>query len=96
MAELASQVFSEGPADGCRYQVGCPWTDTVMKDTLEDEQIFRRDLHCKPQDLEMSLFWMEKPPFQLPVAEDAVIWGWRETGAHLVSMLYPVFIVVMC
>ncbi|XP_052507321.1 la-related protein 4B isoform X2 [Budorcas taxicolor] len=84
MAELASQVFSEGPADGCRYQVGCPWTDTVMKDTLEDEQIFSEDLQCKPQDLEMSLFWMEKPPFQLPVAEDTVIWGWRETGARLV------------
>ncbi|XP_043334836.1 la-related protein 4B isoform X2 [Cervus canadensis] len=84
MAELASQMFSEGPADGCRYQAGCPWTDTVKKDTLEDEQIFSEDLHCKPQDLEMSLFWMEKPPFQLPVAEDTVIWGWQETGAHLV------------
>ena len=88
MAELASQVFSEGPADGCRSEAGCPWTDTVTKDTLEDEQIFSEDLHCKPQDLEMSLFWMEKPPFQLPVAEDTVIWGWQETGAHLVSMLY--------
>ncbi|XP_043334837.1 la-related protein 4B isoform X3 [Cervus canadensis] len=82
--QLASQMFSEGPADGCRYQAGCPWTDTVKKDTLEDEQIFSEDLHCKPQDLEMSLFWMEKPPFQLPVAEDTVIWGWQETGAHLV------------
>ncbi|XP_040103886.1 la-related protein 4B isoform X1 [Oryx dammah] len=84
MAELASQVFSEGPADGCRYQVGCPWTDAVTKDTLEDEHSFSEDLHRKPQDLQMSLFWMEKPPFQLPVAEDTVIWGWQETGAHLV------------
>ncbi|XP_055287654.1 la-related protein 4B isoform X2 [Moschus berezovskii] len=84
VVELASHMFSEGPADGCRYQVNCPWTDTVTKDTLEDEQIFSEDLRCKPQDLEMSLFWMEKPPFQLPVAEDTVIWGWQETGAHLV------------
>ncbi|XP_055287663.1 la-related protein 4B isoform X3 [Moschus berezovskii] len=84
LVELASHMFSEGPADGCRYQVNCPWTDTVTKDTLEDEQIFSEDLRCKPQDLEMSLFWMEKPPFQLPVAEDTVIWGWQETGAHLV------------
>lgn len=87
MAELARQMFSEGLADGCGYQVGCPWTNTAAKDTLE-EQIFSEDLHSKPQDLEISLFWMEKPPYQLPVAEDGVIWGWQERGGQLVSMLY--------
>ncbi|XP_057586452.1 la-related protein 4B isoform X2 [Hippopotamus amphibius kiboko] len=84
MSELASQMFSEGLADGCGYQVGCPWTNTGVKDMLEDAQMFSEDLHSQPQDLEISLFWMEKPSYRLPVAEDGVIWGWQERGGQLV------------
>ncbi|XP_066241322.1 la-related protein 4B isoform X1 [Saccopteryx leptura] len=81
---LASQTFSESLADGFRYPVGCLWTNTVVKGTLENEQILSRDLHSQPQDFEISHFWMEKLPYQLPVAEDGVFWGWQNRSAQLV------------
>ncbi|XP_053521751.1 la-related protein 4B isoform X1 [Artibeus jamaicensis] len=81
---LANQVFSESLADGCRYPVGCLWTNTVVNGALEDEQILSGDLHSQPQDFEISSFWMEKLPYQLPVAEDGIIWGWQNRGAQLV------------
>ncbi|XP_014639187.1 PREDICTED: la-related protein 4B isoform X2 [Ceratotherium simum simum] len=84
MGGLASQIFSEGLAGGCGYQGGCLWTDAVAKDVVEDEQILSDNLHSEPQDLEIALFWMEKPPYQLPVAEDGVIWGWQNRGGQLV------------
>ncbi|XP_064448229.1 la-related protein 4B isoform X7 [Mirounga angustirostris] len=82
---FASQTFSEGLADGCGgFQEGCLWAHTVGKDALEEEQVPNECLHRKPPDLEVALFWMEKPPYQLPVAEDAVIWGWQNRGGQLV------------
>ncbi|XP_045042800.2 la-related protein 4B isoform X2 [Desmodus rotundus] len=92
---LANQMFSESLADGCRYPVGCLWTNTVVKGALEDEQILSGDLHSQPQDLEISSFWMEKLPYQLPVAEDGIIWGWQNRGAQLVSMFYQ-FLLLCC
>ncbi|XP_073735949.1 uncharacterized protein [Callorhinus ursinus] len=81
---FASQTFSEGLADGCGgFQEGCLWAHTVGKDALEEEQVPNECLHRKPPDLEVALFWMEKPPYQLPVAEDAVIWGWQNRGGQL-------------
>lgn len=85
---LASQMFSESLADGCRYPAGCLWTNAVVKSALEDEQILSGDLHGQPQDFEICPFWMEKLPYQLPVTEDGVIWGWQNRGAQLVSMFY--------
>ncbi|XP_047704028.1 la-related protein 4B isoform X1 [Prionailurus viverrinus] len=82
---FASQTFSGGLADGCTsYPEGCPWARAVGKDALEEEQMPDECLHRKPPDLEVALFWMEKPPYQLPVAEDAAIWGWQNRGGHLV------------
>lgn len=59
-----------------------------MGDTPEDEQILAGDLHSQPQDFTFASFWMEKLPYQLPMAEDGVIWGWHNGGAQLVSMFY--------
>ncbi|KAM5336823.1 la-related protein 4B isoform 2-T2 [Glossophaga mutica] len=81
---LANQMFSESLADGCRYPVGCLWTNTVVKGALEDEQILSGDLHSQPQDFKISSLWMEKLPYQLPVVEDGIIWGWQNRGAQLV------------
>lgn len=95
VGELANQVFSESLADGYRYPVGCLWTNTIMKGALENEQILSGDLHSQPQDFEISSFWMEKLPYQLPVAEDGIIWGWQNRGAQLVSMFYQ-FLLLCC
>ncbi|XP_054447567.1 la-related protein 4B isoform X2 [Pteronotus mesoamericanus] len=84
IAGLASHMFSESLADGCRYPVGCLWTNTVVKGALEDEQILSGDLHSQPQDFKISSVWMEKLPYQLPMAEDGVIWGWQNRGTQLV------------
>lgn len=92
---LASQVFSESSTGGCRYPVGCLWTNTVVKGALEDEQILIGDLQSQPQDFEISTFWMEKLPCQLPMAEDGIIWGWQNKGAQLVSMFLSVCITVL-
>ncbi|XP_036107615.1 uncharacterized protein LOC118623906 [Molossus molossus] len=92
---LASQVFSESLTGGCRYPVGCLWTNTVVKGALEDEQILIGDLQSQPQDFEISPFWMEKLPYQLPMAEDGIIWGWQNKGAQLVSMFLSVCITVV-
>lgn len=92
---LASHMFSESLAGGCTYPVGCLWTNTVVKSSLEDEQILIGDLHSQSQDFEISPFWMEKLPYQLPVAEDGVIWGWQNRGVQLVSMFSSVFIIVL-
>uniref|UniRef100_A0A7N5K4Y4 La ribonucleoprotein 4B n=1 Tax=Ailuropoda melanoleuca TaxID=9646 RepID=A0A7N5K4Y4_AILME len=82
---FASQTFSEGLADGCsEYQESCPWAHPAGKDALEEEQVPNECLPGKPPDLEVALFWMEKLPYQLPVAEDAVIWGWQNRGGQLV------------
>lgn len=87
-AALASQEFSERLAAGCGCPQGWPWTSTVVGDTPEDEQILAGDLHSQPQDFTFASFWMEKLPYQLPMAEDGVIWGWHNGGAQLVSMFY--------
>lgn len=89
---FASQTFSEGLADGCsEYQESCPWAHPAGKDALEEEQVPNEHLPGKPPDLEVALFWMEKLPYQLPVAEDAVVWGWQNRGGQLVSMLYQFY-----
>ncbi|XP_014711734.3 la-related protein 4B isoform X3 [Equus asinus] len=84
MGGLSSQIFSERLANGCGYQGGCLWTGTVAKGGLEDEQMFSDDLRSERQDLEITLFWMEKPPHQPPVAQDGVIWAWQNRGGQLV------------
>lgn len=86
---FVSQLFSEGLAEGCSgYQEGCPWAQTGGRKALEEEQVPNECLHRRPPDLEVALYWMETPPYQLPVAEDAVIWGWQNRGGQLVSMIY--------
>lgn len=87
MGGLASHIFSEGLADGCRHPVGCLWANAVVQDALGDGQTLVGDLHSQPQDLEIASFWMGKPPHQLPMAEAGVIWGWQNGSAQLVSML---------
>lgn len=87
-AALASQVFSERLTAGHGCPGGWPWTSTVMGDAPEDEQILDGDLHSQPQDFTFASFWLEKLPYQLPMAEDGVIWGWHNGGAQLVSMFY--------
>lgn len=84
---FASQTFPGGLAGGCTAcQEGCPWALAVGKDAFEEEQMPDARLHGKLPDLEVALFWMEKPPYQLPVPEDAAIWGWQNRGGLLVSM----------
>ncbi|EPY86853.1 hypothetical protein CB1_000294001 [Camelus ferus] len=80
MGGLASHSFCEGLADGCGYQVGCPWTTTITSDVLEGE-VFSEHLHSKPQDLESAWFWMEQPPCQPAAAEDGVMRGRQERGS---------------
>lgn len=80
MEGLRRQIFSERLANGCGgYQVG-------------DEQIFSEDLHNKPQDLEQASFSLEQPPYQLPVNEDGVVWGFKSGGGQLVSMLLSLIV----
>lgn len=87
MGGFAGQMFSESLAGGgCQYPVGCLWTNTVVKGELEDKQIFMGDLHSQPQDFKITPFWMEKLHYQLPIAEDGVIWGWQNSSAQLVSV----------
>ncbi|XP_070247153.1 la-related protein 4B isoform X2 [Myotis yumanensis] len=82
---LSGQMFSESLAGGgCQYPVGCLWTNTVVKGELEDEQILMGDLYSQPQDFKITPIWMEKLHYQLPVAEDGVIWGWQNSSAQLV------------
>ncbi|XP_029811806.1 la-related protein 4B isoform X1 [Suricata suricatta] len=82
---FASQILSGGLAGGCTgCQEGCPGAPAVGKDAFEEEQMSEVCLHRKPPDLEVASFWMEKPPYQLPVPEDAAIWGWQNRGGHLV------------
>ncbi|XP_041621845.1 la-related protein 4B isoform X1 [Vulpes lagopus] len=82
---FVSQLFSEVLAEGCSgYQEGCPWVQTGGREALEEEQVPNECLHRRPPDLEVALYWMETPPYQLPVAEDAVIWGWQNRGGQLV------------
>ncbi|XP_064335344.1 la-related protein 4B isoform X1 [Camelus dromedarius] len=83
MGGLASHSFCEGLADGCGYQVGCPWTKTITRDVLEGE-VFSEHLHSKPQDLESAWFWMEQPPCQPAAAEDGVMRGRQERGGQSV------------
>lgn len=84
---LSGQMFSESlPGGGCQYPVGCLWTNTAVKGELEDEQILTRDLYSQPQDFKITPFWMEKLHYQLPIAEDGVIWGWQNSSAQLVSV----------
>jgi hypothetical protein len=93
---LASQALS-GLAGGCgRYQVGYLWANTATENMTEDAQFFNEDLHSKPQYLENTSFSLEQTPFQLPVTEDGVIWGWPSRGGQLVSMLSWSFCVVLC
>lgn len=87
-AALASQVFSEGLAAGRGCQGGWPWPSMIVGDAPEDEQILAGDLHSQPQDFTFASLWMEKLPYQLPMAEDGVFWGWHNGGAQLVSMFY--------
>lgn len=93
---LSGQMFSESLADGgCRYPVGCLWTNTVVKGELEDEQILMGDLYSQPQDFKITPFWMEKLHYQLPVAEDGVIWGWQNSSAQLVSVFISFYCAVI-
>ncbi|XP_077007811.1 la-related protein 4B isoform X2 [Tamandua tetradactyla] len=81
---LTSQIFSERLTNDCeRYQMGYFWTNTIAKDALEDEQIISENLQEKPQDLEIASFSMEKPPYQLQMSENGVIWGWQNRGGLL-------------
>ncbi|XP_029324430.1 la-related protein 4B isoform X2 [Mus caroli] len=81
---LASQALS-GLAGGCgRYQVGYLWANTATENMTEDAQFFNEDLHSKPQYLENTSFSLEQTPFQLPVSEDGVVWGWPNRGGQLV------------
>lgn len=93
---FAGQMFSESLAGGgCRYPVGCLWTNTVVKGELEDEQILMGDLHSQPQDFKITPFWMEKLHYQLPIAEDGVIWGWQNSSAQLVSVFISFYCAVI-
>lgn len=97
VGELVGHVFSEGLADGPGCQEGCPWTKGVAEDAGEEEQILSGHLRVKPWDLEMALVWMEKPPYQPPVAEAGVTWGWQDRGGQLVSMPPRCFVLrVLC
>lgn len=85
MAGLASQEFSEGLAGGCgRYQ----------ENMTEDAQIFSENLYSKPPYLGSPSFSLEQTPYQLPVSEDGVVWGWQTRGGLLVSILYQCFVVL--
>ncbi|XP_028715262.1 la-related protein 4B isoform X2 [Peromyscus leucopus] len=85
MGELASQALSEGLAGGCdSYQVGYLWANTATENMTEDAQTFSEDLHSKPPYLGNTSFSLEQTPYQLPVSEDGVVWGWQNRGGQLV------------
>lgn len=89
MGGFTSQIFSEKLANSCiGCQVGCLWTDTIIKDAIEDEQIFSEDLLSKPHDLEIASLPLERNHYQLPVSEDGIIWRWQSRGGQLVSTLF--------
>ncbi|XP_029403173.1 la-related protein 4B isoform X2 [Mus pahari] len=81
---LASQALSDGLAGGCgRSQVGYLWANTATENMTEDAQFFNEDVHSKPQYLENTSFSLEQTPFQLPVSEDGIVWGWPNRGGQL-------------
>ncbi|XP_048223399.1 la-related protein 4B isoform X2 [Perognathus longimembris pacificus] len=84
---LATQIlFPEGLPEGCgSHPVGSLWTHTITNDVLEDEQMLSQDLYHKPQVLESTSFSLEQNPYQLPVSEDGVVWGWQSRGGQLVA-----------
>nr|XP_011755025.1 la-related protein 4B isoform X2 [Macaca nemestrina] len=83
MGGLGNPVLSERLASGCGgYQVRYLWTNTVTKGALEGETIFSKDLHHKPQGLDIASFSENTP--QLPVSEDGVIWGWHDRDGQFV------------
>lgn len=84
---FASATFSEGLADGCReHPGGCACAGAVGSEALEEEQVPSACLHGRPPAVEVALFWLEQPPYRLPAAEEAVLWGWQSRGGQSVSM----------
>ncbi|XP_032737578.1 la-related protein 4B isoform X1 [Lontra canadensis] len=82
---FASATSSGGLADGCQeHPEGCAWGRAVGNEALEEEQGPSACLPGRPPAVEAALFWLEKPPYRLPAAEEAVLWGWQSRGGQLV------------
>lgn len=95
MEGLASQALAEGLTGGCgRYQVGYLWANTATENMTEGAPTFNEDLHSKAQYSEDTSFSLEQIPYQLPLSEDDVVWGWQSRGGQLVSMPFSVFVVL--
>lgn len=94
---LPSQVLSERLESGYGgYQVGYLCTNTTTKDVTEDKHMFNGELFSKPQDLDIASFSLQQTPFQLPMSQDGVIWGWHSRAGQLVSMFFQCCYAVIC